>query len=234
MNTVHDADWQRFMEAGLYTVPMAARLLAAQQNKVRSWVEGYTNSDARPIIQRQLPKVGGRTVLGFLDLIEAAFIRHFTALGYSPQTIRKLAEKLRERHHIDHPFAMGTRFRADGRAIFQEVIDDEGEQQILNLMNDNFCIGPVIEQSLFDQILYIDDIARQWQPIPQFPKIIVNPRFAFGRPIVDGAGVPSEVIFNDYLLAGDAQEVADEYELAVADINEAVGFELELNKRILH
>ena len=167
-------------------------------------------------------------------MIEAAFIRHFAVLGYSPQTIRKVATKLRDRHHIDHPFAMGTRFRADGKAIFQEVIDDEGEQQLLNLMNDNFVIGPVVEQSLFDQILYVDDIARQWQPLPQFPQIIVNPRFAFGRPIVEGAGVPTEVIYNDYLLEGDTEEVAGEYGLSIDDVNAAIGFELELNRRLLH
>ncbi len=75
-------DWQHFLEAGLYTVPMAARLVAAHQAKVRSWIEGYANSNAPPIIRRELPMVGGRPVLASLDLIETAFISHFTALGY--------------------------------------------------------------------------------------------------------------------------------------------------------
>lgn len=98
-------EWQHFLETGLYTVPMAARLVAAHQSKVRSWIESYPSSKAAPIIHRELPKVGGRTVLGFLDLIETAFIRHFRALGYTPQTIRRVAEKLRERHAIEHPVA---------------------------------------------------------------------------------------------------------------------------------
>lgn len=227
-------DWRHFAEAGLYTVPMAARLVAAHQSKVRSWIDGYPSSQAKPIIQRELPVVGGRTVLAFLDLIETAFIRHFAALGYSPQTIRKVADKLRNRHHIDHPFAMGKRFRADGKSIFEEAIEDDGERRLLNLMNDNFVIAPIVEQSLFDQILYVDDIARQWTPLPQFPEVVVDPRRAFGKPVLDVSGTPTEVIYNDFLLMGDATDVADEYGLDVAATKAAIGFELELNNRTLH
>jgi hypothetical protein len=84
---------------------MAAKLIGESGTKIRSWIDGYSNSDAMPIIRRQLPPINGRTVLGFLDLIEARFVRHFDRLGLSPQSIRKVADKLRERHHTDHPFA---------------------------------------------------------------------------------------------------------------------------------
>lgn len=227
-------EWDHFLEAGLYTVPMAARLVAAQQTKVRSWIESYPSSKAKPIIRRELPKVGGKTVLGFLDLIETAFIRHFASLGYSPQTIRKVAEKLRDRHKIEHPFATGKRFRADGKSIFEEVVDDAGEQKLLNLMSDNFVIGPVVEQSLFDQILYVDDLARQWAPLEQFPEIVVDPRIAFGKPVVLHKGVPSALIFGDYLNSQDLVEVAEEYGLSKKEAWSAVGFELELNRRTLN
>jgi hypothetical protein len=71
------------------------------------------------------------------------------AIGYSPQTIRKVSLKLPDRHRVDRPFAMDKRFRADGRAIFEEVVTDEGERRLVNLMNDNFEIVPVIEPTLF-------------------------------------------------------------------------------------
>lgn len=67
-------DWAKFMDTGLYTVPMAARIVNASPLKLRSWIDGYGQSEAEPIIHRQLPRVGERTVLGFLDLIEAAFV----------------------------------------------------------------------------------------------------------------------------------------------------------------
>lgn len=231
---MQDANWAEIAETGLYTVPIAARLLAAQPSKVRSWVEGYGNSDAAPILIRQLPRVGGKTVLGFLDLIESAFVRHFRGIGYSPQTIRKVALKLRDRHHVDHPFAMNKRFKADGKAIFEEVVTDEGERRLVNLMNDNFEIVSAVEPSLFDQVFYVEDIAREWTPIPQYSRVVVNPKLSFGRPVVKGIWIPTETLFNAYQVEGGAAQAAEEFGVTEQDVVDAVSFEKELRTRALH
>jgi len=227
-------DWREFSDGGLYTVPMAARLLATKQDKIRSWIEGYGHSKAEPILIRQFPRVGGRMVLGFLDLIESAFIRHFVAIGYSPQTIRKVALKLRDRHCVDHPFAMDKRFRADGRAIFEEVVADEGERRLVNLMNDNFEIVPVIEPTLFDQVFYTEDIAREWTPLHQFPRAIINPKISFGRPVVKDIWIPTETLFRAYLNEGGEEAAAEEFGIAPEDVLVAAGFEQELENRVIH
>jgi hypothetical protein len=60
---VEQTNWAEIADSGLYTVGMAARLLAAKPEKVRSWVEGYGHSKATPILIRQLPRVSGKTVL---------------------------------------------------------------------------------------------------------------------------------------------------------------------------
>jgi uncharacterized protein (DUF433 family) len=229
-----DINWQEFSDGGLYTLPMAARLLAAKPEKVRSWVEGYGHSRAEPILIRQIPRVGGHTVLGFLDLIESAFIRHFMSIGYSPQTIRKVALKLRDRHGVDHPFAMEKRFKADGKAIFEEVVTDEGERRLVNVMTDNFVIVPVVEPSLFDQIFYVEDIAKQWTPLYQFPRVIINPRISFGRPVVKDIWIPTDTLFRAYLNEGGEQAAADEFGVTPEDILAAAGFEQELEKRVIH
>jgi uncharacterized protein (DUF433 family) len=229
-----EIDWQEIIDGGLYTVPMAARLLAAKQDKIRSWIEGYGHSNAEPILIRQLPRVGGHTVLGFLDLIESAFIRHFRAIGYSPQTIRKVALKLRDRHGVDHPFAMDKRFRADGRAIFEEVVTEEGERRLVNLMNDNFEIVPLIERTLFDQVFYVEDIAKEWTPLYQFPRVIINPKISFGRPVVKDIWIPTETLFRAYLNEGGEEAAAEEYGTTPEDVLIAAGFEQELEKRVIH
>jgi uncharacterized protein (DUF433 family) len=227
-------DWASMAETGLYTVPMAARLLAAKPEKVRSWVEGYGHSDASPILIRQLPRVGGKTVLGFLDLIESAFVRHFRTIGYSPQTIRKVALKLRERHGVDHPFAMDKRFKANGKHIFEEVVTDEGEKRLVNLMNDNFEIVSAVEPSLFDQVFYVEDIARTWIPIRQHTRVIIDPKIAFGRPVLRDIWIPTETLFDAFQAEGGAEQAAEEFGLEPDDIGAAVGFEQDLRTRMLH
>lgn len=233
MDGATTSNWPQCANIGLYTVPMAARLIGADKRKLRSWIDGYSHSRAAPIIHRQLPKIGGRTALGFLDLIETRFIRHFVT-WFSPQTIRKVANKLRDRHDVEHPFAMDNRFRTDGKAIFMESTDDEEEQRILNLMNDNFEMGEVIEQSLFDTIFYVDDLARQWQPNPGIPRVVIDPKIAFGRPVIKEIWVPTETLYDAFVVEEGAAEAAEEFGVDEDAVIQAAKFEQELDQRVLH
>lgn len=209
---------------GLYTVPMAARLLGEQPRIVRSWLEGYSNSDAQPIIKRQLPPIGGRTVFGFLDLVEARFVKHFCDLGLSPQSIRKVAVKLRLKHREDHPFATHNRFRTDGRKIFLEVAESEEERRILDVMTDNFVMAQVIDQSLFETILYAKDLAYRWQPVRGLPLIVLDPKIAFGKPVIRDTWVPTSALYNAFKVDG-RTAAADEFEVSSDAVDQAIEFE---------
>jgi uncharacterized protein (DUF433 family) len=228
MNAPIRIDWEQVGQIGLYTVPMAAQLLGESGTKIRSWLDGYPNSEATPIIRRQLPPINGRTVLGFLDLIEARFVRYFDHLGLSPQSIRKVTEKLRARHDADHPFATNKRFRTDGRKIFMEIVETEQELRILNLMNDNFEMPEVIEASLFDSILYADDLAYRWRPAREMPHVVLDPKYAFGRPVVENIWVPTDALYGAFEADGDARAVAEDFEIEQGIVEEAIAFEKRL------
>ena len=230
MNAPTRIDWDKIGQVGLYTVPMASRLIGESGVKIRSWINGYPNSDATPIIRRQLPPINGRTVLGFLDLIEARFVRHFDHLGLSPQSIRKVAEKLRARHHTDHPFATNKRFRTDGRKIFMEIVETEEERKILNLMNDNFEMGAVIEASLFDSILYADDLACRWHPVRELPRVVLDPQYAFGRPVIENIWVPTDALYGAFEAEREVQMVAEDFEVDQDAVSQAIAFEERLRR----
>ena len=206
---------------------MAAKLLGESPVKVRAWIDGHSHSDANPIIRRQLPPINGLTVLGFLDLIESRFIKHFEKLGLSPQSIRKVSEKLRERHNIDHPFATNNRFRTDGKFIIMETVTDE-EKRLLNLMNDNFEMGAIIEPSLFDNVLYADDLASRWHPDRKFKRVVLDPRFAFGRPVIEGIWVPTDTLYGAFQAEKSTGVVSEDFEVDEDAVAQAVGFEQRL------
>ena len=226
-------DWQGAVRRGIYTVPEAARLVGTTKPKLRSWIEGNRGAHVAPIIQRQLPRVGGHAVLGFLDLIEAKFIRHFTT-WFSPQTIRKVSVKLRERHDVDHPFAMDKRFRTDGKTIFMESAESDKELRVLNLMNDNFEMEAVIRQSLFDSIFYVDDIARHWIPDPDTDRVLVDPTICFGHPVIKDVRVPTRRLYDTYLVEGGIAQAAEEFEVDFNAVEQAVCFERTLDEHLVH
>jgi uncharacterized protein (DUF433 family)/DNA-binding transcriptional MerR regulator len=232
MNAHVNLDWRKAGDIGLYTVPMAARILHEDGSRIRAWINGAAHSEAPPIIQRQLPLIGGKTVLGFLDLIEARFIKHFKDLDLSSQTIRKIAQRLRERHHTDHPFATNKAFRTDGKTILMEIADED-EKKILNLMNDNFEMGPMVEPSLFDSILYAEDLAYRWHPSPlDHPRVVLDPNFAFGRPVLEGIWIPTDALASAYAAERDRGAVAEDFEIDEEDVFQAVAYEESLRAQV--
>lgn len=232
--TAERFDWKQTSGIGLYPVYMAAKLINEKPRLLRSWIDGYPNSDADPIIRRQLPQIGGKTVFGFLDLIEARFIKHFMDLGLSPQAIRKVAAKLRERHNEDHPFATQKRFRTDGRKIFMEVVETDEERKILDIMTDNFVMPRMIEQSLFDAILYADDLAYRWRPFHTSPLIILDPKIAFGHPVIDKKWASTRAIYKSFVAEPDEAETADEFGVSAEAVRQAVAFERSLAESLVH
>lgn len=228
MSTMADFDWFATTATGLYPVPLAAKLLNEKQRVVRSWIEGYSNSNADPIIVRQLPKFGERTVLGFLDLVEARFIKHFCDLGLSPQAIRKAAIKLRQKHKEDHPFATNKRFRTDGRKIFMEVVETPEERRIIDVIADNFVMAPMVEPSLFESILYANDLAYRWRPNPKLDKVVLDPKISFGKPVIDGFWIPTATLHRAFSVSGSVPDVADEYGVDDESVGQAIEFERSL------
>jgi uncharacterized protein (DUF433 family) len=225
-------DWKSVTGVGLYTVPLAARLIGEKDRVVRSWLEGYSNSGAEPIIKRQLPAMGNRTVFGFLDLVEARFVKHFCDLGLSPQSIRKVAVKLRIKHQEDHPFATNKRFRTDGKRIFLEVAETEEERRIIDVLTDHFVMASVIDQSLFETILYAHDLAYRWRPLRELNLIVLDPKIAFGKPVIDAHWITTQALYSAFRVEGSYGAVADDFEVIEEGVRQAVEFERSLAEAV--
>ncbi|WP_146619880.1 hypothetical protein [Acuticoccus sediminis] len=224
--------------AASYTLPQLARIVGTRRAQVNSWVNGSPGSHASPILNTELRQGVKGPILGFLDLVESAWVAHFRSLGYSAQTIRRVANKLRAQQNTGRPFAYKNKFLADGKRIFQEVVM-EGingvEQGLVDVMSDNFVMKRVIDQSLMDQIFYVDDLAAEFTPLRNHRNIVVRPNVAFGRPALLRFRVPTEAIRLAYQAEhGDAEAVSQDFEIPVEAVLDAVEFENELEERILH
>jgi uncharacterized protein (DUF433 family) len=102
------------------------------------------------------------------------------------------------------------------------------------LMNDHFMIVPAIAPTLFDQVFYVDDIAREFTPLHQHPKVVINPKISFGRPVVRDIWIPTETLFSSYLNEGGEDAAAEEFGIRPEDVMIAARFEQALEGRTLH
>ncbi|HEV2037417.1 MAG TPA: hypothetical protein VGQ96_02335, partial [Candidatus Eremiobacteraceae bacterium] len=184
---------------GFYTVREAARLLRVDSTqRIRGWVAGYKTNNAGPIIKRQYAPVKGIHEVGFLDLMEMRFIDHFRKQNISLQSLRRAAKNARKEMKQDHPFATSNvLFMTDRKEVFLHTAKQEGDHFLLNLMTNQIEIYEALEKVLAAGVEFDPHtgVAKRWIPISECPNVIVDPRVAFGRPVVEPKRVPTSVIF---------------------------------------
>lgn len=218
-----------FLGVGLYTVPEAARLARVSPSRIRRWVFGRGGA---PTLERQLPPVEGQDALGFYNLVEALFIRDLSTQGVGWPTIRKAVERAREVIGDAHPFAV-SRLHTDGRDVFLEVAEETGDRQLLNLVNGNFAMLDVLERS-FKRTITFDGPggrASEWRPEPDLD-VVLDPRRRFGRPIVSGTGVPTDVLASALVAEkGNVERVARWWQVPAEAVRQAAEFEVRFGLR---
>jgi uncharacterized protein (DUF433 family) len=61
------------------------------------------------------------------------------------------------------------------------------------------------------------------------PKIVaINPRIAFGRPVINGTSIPTTIVAERYKTGESIAEIADDYRRKIEEIEEAIRCEFEL------
>ena len=217
-------------------MPDAARLTGVPPRQIRGWLQGYAQRkgkpEAGPVLRRQHSLREGELALGFLDLLEVAFLgrivqaaaRRGRVTGW--RAIRTAADTARRLLGTEHPFA-AKRIHTDGRTIFLEAQRQTGDAALYDLVADNFAIYDVLAGSFIASVEYDDEEPRRWTPDDRFPRIMVDPRRAFGRPIETQSGAPAEALFDAWRAEqGNAAKVAAWYGTDQDGVEQAVGFTL--------
>ena len=217
--------------AGFYSVSDAARLLRIDSvARIRGWLNGWPNSQSGPIIRRDFRDM---PTVSFLDLMEMRFIEYFRGHKVPLQTLRRAAENARTTWKTSHPFALSKyKYLTDRRKIFEQSAEIEGDAYTLDLATNQYEMWVALEDAIARGVVFnaATALAEKWRPrIGDFPNIIVDPQFAFGRPIVGGHAVPTATLFSLYKAeGGNAGRLANWFNISKEDVLEAVQFEIEM------
>jgi uncharacterized protein (DUF433 family) len=214
--------------AGFYSVSDAARLLSMQKGKARDWLNGRGANKQGVMIDRDFPDT---PTLSFLDLMEMRFIEYFRRQGVSMQTLRKASEKARMDWDAKHPFALSkAQYLTDRRNIFAQVAEQEGDEATWNLATGQMEMWELIEAAIAKGIVFdaTTDLASLWKPRQaDFPSVVLDPKRAFGKPIVEAGGVPTSALVRQWRAErGDARRVAKWFDIEESEVAQAVEFEM--------
>jgi uncharacterized protein (DUF433 family) len=211
----------------------AAHYLNIPLSTLRAWCLGQgLRSDGRtrrfqPLIRLD---ANDRRSLSFLNLVEAhvlAAIRrqHHVPLPKVRQALVYVSKKL----GTDRPLAEAE-FQPDGVDLFLEKLGSlinvtrEGQMEMADLIRDHLKRierdkqGIPIRLFLFTR----NDDSRD-QPSP----VVVDPRIAFGRPVLAGRAVPTAILADRFKAGDTLIQLAEDYDTSPQEIEEALRCELE-------
>jgi uncharacterized protein (DUF433 family) len=214
-----------------YAISEAARYLRIPAGTIRSWVAGRRYKTTKGIQQfspliatpEQKPRL-----LSFTNLIEVHILR---AIRKEHQIqldkVRTALDYLESQLQVPHPLAR-QQFRTDGINLFIERYG--------TLINASQAGQTALKDALNAHLERIepDDsgLAIKLYPFTRSheehsPRIVViDPRVAFGRLVISGTGIPTQIIAERYYAGDSIDDLADDYNCDRQTIEEAIRCEI--------
>lgn len=215
--------------AGIYSVPEASRLLHLPSDTIRRWLHGYTRPGKGGlhsydrIWSGDYERIEAVSALSFLDLMEARFVGAFRKAGCRWNELRRAHVVAQRDVGHSHPFCT-RRFVTDGHRILRELRGfghAGGLDEILSRQRvfEEFT-RPILVGLEFD-----GDTLTRWRPLGEGHAVVVDPTRAFGRPVVDREGVPTDVLAAAVSAGNSLESVREWYGVKDDSLRDAIEFE---------
>ena len=205
-----------------YQIAEAAHNLGIPVSTLRAWFRGQKGFKRIFAPSQMEPPL-----LSFINLVEAyvlASIRREYKI--SMPKVRKAIQYVSKEFPSKYPLAE-QRLETDGVSLFLWKsgtllnITQEGQLAIQQVMKPYLSR---IEREPEGMAVKLYPFRRSGKP--DEPKLIViNPEISFGRPIIVNTRIPTEVIAERYLAGESISELAYDYDLKEAEIDEALRYE---------
>lgn len=229
-----DVNASQLLNAGIYSIPEAARLTRVSAARIRRWLKGYdfnTKKERRhsdPVWSGQLDPVDGTIAVGFRDLIEIRFVAAFIKAGVSWKTMRAAHAAAQKELRTSHPFCT-SRFATDGRAIFLREAEASADAALRDVTNNQQEFARIVTPFLKEQEFVDASTLVRWWPLGRERAVVLDPGRNFGQPTAVQAGIPTRVLANSVRANGGAvDEMARWYEVDAKEVRDALEFEQKL------
>ena len=209
-----------------YTIPEAAGFLIVPESTLRKWVHGQVyqtkrgNRRSRPVIR--VP--GSRpSTLSFWNLAEAYVLAAVTRQhGVSLQSARKVLEYVARELKQARPL-ITQNFLTDGVNLFVERLEaiadeDPGAKALVNASRHGQLaardlLAGVLKRVSRDTNGLIERIYPWVKTLDEPHRIEIDPRRAFGRPVVAGTRIPADELAERFAAGDGVGEIAREFRI---------------------
>lgn len=206
----------KFTTPLLTPLEMSAQLQIPERT-VRHWLG--QQAAGRPLVHSVTPERRGWPSVPFVAVVEAYVLRALRSLKLPTYKIRDAAADVREQFGNEYGLAT-RRIATDGVDVFVHYLDSDevaraGDRQmpIRAVINDYLKYIVWDEEDEFPKRLTL----RRYDPA--IAEVVIDPRFAWGAPIVEPAKVPVDAVLGMWRAGETPDVVADEYGLSLEQVN---------------
>ena len=216
-----------------YTAIEAAHYLRVPPSTVRAWVFGYRYQTRegsklfKPVVKLTHSK---KRLLSFTNLVELhvlSAIRCFHRV--SLDKVRRAIVFIEKETCLEHPLARKELY-TDGLDLFTKKFGEIVNVSKHGQLEMREIIEAHLERIEWDEVgvaaLLYPFTSKRESSEPRL--VVINPRVSFGRPVLTGTGIPTEIFAQRYIAGESIDELATDYECDRLQVEEAIRCELSL------
>jgi len=221
-----------FRTGGAYTLAQVAQLAQTTPATVRRWIKGYEaqGRKMKPVFADKDSGDASPPILSYLDLVEIVVAVRFTQHGGKLEKVRAARQRAMDMWpELQYPFASLRLKMAGGDMLHSFDVEYGGTALSMTLGTPEvpqYTLPHIVEEALdlldFDTN---DQMSVRWFPAGRSVPIVVDPRFAGGRPTIVRRGVTVDVIFRRFKDGHEKlSSIARDLELTSRDVEEAIRY----------
>jgi uncharacterized protein (DUF433 family) len=224
------ADEQDVRELPAYGVAEAAHYLLVPRATLRSWVAGMSYGSGlerkmfKPVIH---PAAKSPAVLSFINLIEAHVLAAIRRKHHvNMPAVRRSIDFLKQKFGSPHPLA-DHQFETNGVDLFYGQlmsVSQGGQLAVRELLQAHLRRIEWDTQGVPLRLYPFTRVDETEQP----KNIVIDPFISFGKAVISGTGVSTDIVAERFKAGESADELANDYGCDREKIEEAIRCELSL------
>jgi uncharacterized protein (DUF433 family) len=224
-------DLEQLRRTPAYSFGEAAHYLSMPTATLRAWCIGQKQGNKREFVRLIDLDGAPREGLSFLNLVEAHVLASIRRVhNVSLLKVRDALAYVRRELKIERPL-LSSKFQTDGVDLFVEELNN-----LLNVTTHVYSFEQIMR-------LYLKRIQRDVKGVPvklypfvrredtQKPDaptpIEIDPRVAFGRPVLIGRAVPTAVLADRFKAGDSIENLSQDFDVPPVAIQEAIRCELD-------
>jgi len=223
------------LERRIYAMRDVDTYLGLVRGTARRWIDGYERGGTSypPVIR---PERTGDDTVAWGEFVETGLLAEYRHQGISLQRLRQTIQVLRAELGVSYPLATARPYLdVEGRELVQRIQDQDGVERGLRLVvvrNGQLVLAPRAER--FAARAHFEGeggIVAKLRTSEDTPDVLIDPLRQTGQPVV--RSVPTAVLAEGFRAGETVEVLAELYELSVAQVEQAIRFEMRLlNERL--